>query len=161
MIIRDTNPSGHCERISRESPRAKTMSADFVYMSVIFLLSSGKRVLCLVFVIISCFLYMPNNYYTISINLQVCGLGASGLLICIGDRCAGHLTLYLTLENVSYARQKKQAGMKLSPDQGLKSLFRRSVLPVCHRIAQHRTVSEAFAFGKSLHEQGRRWRPQP
>jgi hypothetical protein len=71
-------------------------------------------------------------------------------------KCAGRLTLYLTLQIVSYARRKKQAGMKLSPDQGLKSLFCRSVLPACHRIAQRRTVSEAFAFEKSLHEQGRR-----
>ncbi|MFH1336187.1 MAG: hypothetical protein ABII96_06690, partial [Candidatus Zixiibacteriota bacterium] len=61
-------------------------------------------------------------------------------------RSKGLLTLYLTLQIVSYARQKKQAGMKLSPDQGLKSLLGRSVLPACHRIAQHRTVSEAFAF---------------
>ena len=78
----------------------------------------------------------------------------------LGVRCAGQLTLYLTFQIVSYYRQKKQAGMKLSPDQGLASLIRRSVLPACHRIAQRRTVSEAFALGKSLHEQGRRWRPQ-
>jgi len=82
------------------------------------------------------------------------------LLTYLGVGCSGYLTLYLTLQIVSYARQKKQAGMKLSPDQGLTSLIRRSVLPACHRIAQRRTVSEAFAFGKSLHEQGRRWRPQ-
>jgi hypothetical protein len=31
------------------------------------------------------------------------------------------LTLYLTFQTISYFRQRKQAGMKLSPDQGLAS----------------------------------------
>jgi hypothetical protein len=82
------------------------------------------------------------------------------LLTLLFVRCTGHLTLYLTIQIVYCSGQRKQAGMKLSPDRGLVSLICRSVLPACHRIAQRRTVSEAFVLAKSLHEQGRRWRPQ-
>ena len=70
-------------------------------------------------------------------------------------------TLYLAERVDSWlVESKEQAGMKLGFDQGLLSLFRRSVLPACNRIAQRRTVSEATGLTASLHEQGRRQRPQ-